>query len=82
MSDSSASQDDSLDACLGLAFGAEQDANAATSSQSVLQSLGRLMQTVPQVTLRDSPEEVAIEPVVRPGAAAEFKGRRAIPLPN
>ncbi len=73
MSDSSASQDDSLDACLGLAFGAEQDADAATCSQSVLQSLGRLMQTVPQVTLRDSPEEVAIEPVVRPDAAAEFK---------
>jgi tetratricopeptide (TPR) repeat protein len=73
MSDSFESQDDSLDACLGLAFGAEQDTDSAIASQSVLQSLGRLMKTVPRVTLRESSGEVAIEPLVKPEAAKRFR---------
>ena len=73
MSDSFESKDDSLDACLGLAFGTEQDSDSAIASQSVLQSLGRLMETVPQVTLRESSGEVAIEPLVKPEAAKQFR---------
>ena len=69
MTDSFDSRDDSLDACLGLAFGAEQDTGSADATQSVLQSLGHLMKTVPQVTLRESSQEAAIEPLVRPDAA-------------
>ena len=73
MSDSLESQDDSLDACLGLAFGAERDSDSAIASRSVLQSLGRLMKTVPQVTLREPSGEVAIEPFVKPEAAKQFR---------
>ena len=73
MSDRPASHDDSLDACLGLAFGAEQAMDSEIASQSVLQSLANLMKTVPQVSLQASPEEVAIEPVVKPDAARSLK---------
>ena len=74
MSDSSVSQEDSLDACLGLAFGSEQGSSCLMNHQSVLQSLGDLVQTVPQVLLRDSNEKDAADPiVVRPDVAKQFK---------